>query len=128
MVNGIGRVGPATLQEAELGLSLGANVGLIVPPDDYQHIIDYMLGRTDEYSAGLPAYTGLDLDVGDIIPGFEGLTPWLLQQQSQNAVSSPRGRSLKSIDVQQMILYGHSFAGEDPAELALLGKIIDIAS
>ncbi len=82
ILEGQGRIGLASIEEAQFILAGGGNVGLVVNESEYEQAVAYLSSKTTLIPNALPsAYFGLlDLEASDIICGYGDIQRWLKEQ------------------------------------------------
>jgi hypothetical protein len=123
--NGIGRMGPATIEEARFILSLGGNVGLIVDPAVYPDVISFLNGKSRVYPETLPSYLSLDLQPRDIICGVEKVGEWVVNEQKTLSSRAFGFRQVPKNTMTQIAYYNLYYAQNRPDDIEIYNNIQD---
>jgi hypothetical protein len=124
VIDGRGRTGDATGQEAQHSLRLGHNVGIILKPEHYDPAFAFLAGKSNQYPEGLPAYWGsLELEPDDLIRGADGLPDWLLRQRRSLNAQSFRARSPDGKTMSLALYYAFVWANKQGEDLSAFDEL-----
>ena len=112
IVEGRGRIGQGSIEEAKLILDAGGNIGFVVNEADYPGVIDFLHGRSSRVPDAIPsAYFGFfDLEPDDIISGYGGIQKWLKDQVVTMSRKPFRRRMITKATLALMDYYSMCFA------------------
>lgn len=119
IIDGQGRIGPATIDEARTILHYGGNIGYVVSKEQYQNVVSFLRGESSIYPDNLPAYFGiLDLQPEDIICGEDAIPFWIREQELVVSKQSFRERALSKKDHNLITYYATFYAAKRPDDMA----------
>jgi hypothetical protein len=126
IIDARGRVGPATIEEANIARQLGHRIGLLLPKTKYQETRNYLQSGEGSYPEGLPAYrTLLSSRPQDLIEGEDNIVPWINRSRQEQSVRELQGRYIP-LSCQALIWYYIATQLEQrPEDLAGLRQIVD---